>query len=188
MSIRRTVLLIIAWFILLLLFAIAHAQERSEAPDKTLAPYFFVDGDPSLDQLPLKSTQVDARIAGVTHQPGPAMQGYDTACNMQRLGMNRVKFAPQEKAYIRTETGCLTHRNRLRVGYAGHYPIGDPERQHALQDVRDIARPARRRVIARIADDDRALRRTHSHLDTAIYRRRSDAELKLAAYIPEAPG
>jgi Ca-activated chloride channel family protein len=65
MSIRRTVLLIIAWFILLLLFAIAHAQERADSPDKTLAPYFFVEGDPSVDRLPLESTKVDVRIAGV---------------------------------------------------------------------------------------------------------------------------
>ena len=65
MSIRRTVLLIIAWFILLLLFAIAHAQERADSPDKTLAPYFFVDGDPSVDRLPLESTTVDVHIAGV---------------------------------------------------------------------------------------------------------------------------
>ncbi len=65
MSIRRSVLLIIAWFILLLLFAIAHAQERADSPDKTLAPYFFVDGDPSVDRLPLESTKVDVNIAGV---------------------------------------------------------------------------------------------------------------------------
>jgi Ca-activated chloride channel family protein len=65
MSIRRSVLLLIAWFILLLLFAIAHAQEGAESPDKTLAPYFFVDGDPRIDRLPLESTKVDVHIAGV---------------------------------------------------------------------------------------------------------------------------
>jgi len=34
--------------------------------DKTLSPYFFIrSGDPSLDQLPLKSTSADVNIAGV---------------------------------------------------------------------------------------------------------------------------
>src|SRR5215213_4770441 len=33
--------------------------------DKTLAPYFVVKGDPSVDQLPLKDTQVEITVAGV---------------------------------------------------------------------------------------------------------------------------
>ncbi len=33
--------------------------------DKTLAPYFVVQGDPSVDQLPLKDTRVDIAISGV---------------------------------------------------------------------------------------------------------------------------
>ena len=33
--------------------------------DKTLAPYFFVQGDPSVDHLPLKDTSVDVSISGV---------------------------------------------------------------------------------------------------------------------------
>ena len=34
--------------------------------DKTLSPYFFVEGgDPSIDRLPLKDTRVDVAIAGV---------------------------------------------------------------------------------------------------------------------------
>ncbi len=34
-------------------------------PDKTLSPYFHVYGDPKLDSLPLKDTQVDVAISGV---------------------------------------------------------------------------------------------------------------------------
>ncbi len=34
-------------------------------PDKTLSPYFHVYGDPTLDSLPLKDTQVDVAISGV---------------------------------------------------------------------------------------------------------------------------
>lgn len=45
--------------------AILHAQEP-ENEDKTLSPYFFVKSDdPSLDQLPLKSTTAEVNIAGV---------------------------------------------------------------------------------------------------------------------------
>jgi Ca-activated chloride channel homolog len=44
------------------------AQERERAEDnadKTLSPYFFVKGDPRVDQLPLKSTNVDIAVSGV---------------------------------------------------------------------------------------------------------------------------
>src|SRR6185369_15754396 len=33
--------------------------------DKTLAPYFFVQGDPNVDKLPLKDTRVEVSISGV---------------------------------------------------------------------------------------------------------------------------
>jgi len=33
--------------------------------DKTLSPYFFVEGDPALDQLPLKDTRVQIDVSGV---------------------------------------------------------------------------------------------------------------------------
>lgn len=43
-----------------------HAQDRDAPRLKTESPYFFVkSGEPGLDQLPLKSTQVDVRISGV---------------------------------------------------------------------------------------------------------------------------
>src|SRR5580765_2389474 len=34
-------------------------------PDKTLSPYFFVKGDPSVDRLPLKDTKVEVAVSGV---------------------------------------------------------------------------------------------------------------------------
>lgn len=45
----------------------AQAQDRDAAPrQKTESPYFFVkSNDPSLDQLPLKSTQVSVQVSGV---------------------------------------------------------------------------------------------------------------------------
>jgi Ca-activated chloride channel family protein len=56
--------LILAW--LLLLAAGLRAEEADTAADRTLAPYFFVHSDdPQVDRLPLKSTQVEASVAGV---------------------------------------------------------------------------------------------------------------------------
>jgi Ca-activated chloride channel homolog len=44
----------------------AAAQDEPARADKTLSPYFFVDGgDPAIDQLPLKDTRVEVAIAGV---------------------------------------------------------------------------------------------------------------------------
>jgi Ca-activated chloride channel family protein len=44
----------------------AGAQDDRPAADKTLSPFFFVDGgDPALDRLPLKDTRVDVAISGV---------------------------------------------------------------------------------------------------------------------------
>jgi Ca-activated chloride channel family protein len=45
----------------------ARAQDRDAAPrQKTESPYFFIkSNDPAVDQLPLKSTQVDVRVSGV---------------------------------------------------------------------------------------------------------------------------
>src|SRR5262249_27846487 len=46
--------------------AAASATEAEGSADKTLSPYFFVHSDdPQADALPLKSTEVDVRIAGV---------------------------------------------------------------------------------------------------------------------------
>src|SRR5688572_4829839 len=42
------------------------AQSGRPADDRTLSPYFFVEGgDPAVDRLPLKDTRVDVAIAGV---------------------------------------------------------------------------------------------------------------------------
>src|SRR5262249_46782237 len=42
------------------------AQDNQTPADKTLSPYFVVDdGDPAVDRLPLKDTQVHVAISGV---------------------------------------------------------------------------------------------------------------------------
>src|SRR5438067_13898412 len=40
-------------------------QAKAASVDKTLSPYFFVQGDPSVDQLPLKDTHVEIAVSGV---------------------------------------------------------------------------------------------------------------------------
>jgi Ca-activated chloride channel family protein len=50
----------------LIAIAIVSISGYAQSPeDKTLAPYFFVQGDPSIDHLPLKDTHVDVAISGV---------------------------------------------------------------------------------------------------------------------------
>src|ERR1051325_8708926 len=50
----------------LIAVAIAFTCGRAQTPaDKTLAPYFVVQGDPSVDHLPLKDTRVDISVSGV---------------------------------------------------------------------------------------------------------------------------
>jgi Ca-activated chloride channel family protein len=47
---------------LAVIYTSAFAQSTE---DKTLAPYFFVQGDPSVDRLPLKDTRVEISVSGV---------------------------------------------------------------------------------------------------------------------------
>ena len=50
----------------LLLLSTGVSGHPPESTDKTLSPYFFVKSDdPSVDQLPLKSTSADVKIVGV---------------------------------------------------------------------------------------------------------------------------
>ena len=46
---------------------LAQTQENADETheDKTLSPYFFVQGDPNLDRLPLKDTSVQIDVSGV---------------------------------------------------------------------------------------------------------------------------
>ena len=64
LHIRRTV---IAHAICALLVPLVAAAQGDPPPvDKTLSPFFFVEGgDPAIDRLPLKATRVEVAIAGV---------------------------------------------------------------------------------------------------------------------------
>jgi len=63
-SITKIVLPVI--FVISTLIPTGSSSQPSEGNDKTLSPYFFIKSDdPSIDQLPLKSTSAEARVAGV---------------------------------------------------------------------------------------------------------------------------
>src|SRR4051812_22017569 len=50
------------------LFVLAHCTNltaQTDDSDKTLSPYFFVKGDPNVDRLPLKDTNVKINVSGV---------------------------------------------------------------------------------------------------------------------------
>src|SRR6476619_7088657 len=50
---------------LIALAIISTSALAQSTEDKTLAPYFFVQGDPSVDHLPLKDTRVEISVSGV---------------------------------------------------------------------------------------------------------------------------
>ncbi|MBV9928510.1 MAG: VWA domain-containing protein [Acidobacteria bacterium] len=51
--------------LLLLALAAASPCRAQQAEDKTLSPYFVVQGDPAVDHLPLKDTSVEIAVSGV---------------------------------------------------------------------------------------------------------------------------
>jgi Ca-activated chloride channel family protein len=53
-------------FMTLMVLAFAATAAFAQSPDdKTLAPYFVVKGDPTVDRLPLKDTKVEIAVSGV---------------------------------------------------------------------------------------------------------------------------
>jgi len=65
-SIRLFVRLCAIVILFLASFARRAGAEAADQADKTLSPYFFVEGaDPSVDKLPLKDTRVEISVSGV---------------------------------------------------------------------------------------------------------------------------
>ena len=54
-----------AGLVLIAIAAVASSARAQTQDDKTLSPYFFVQGDPSVDHLPLKDTRVEIAVSGV---------------------------------------------------------------------------------------------------------------------------
>ena len=53
------------YLVLIAISALSLTGSAQTQDDKTLAPYFFVQGDPNLDHLPLKDTRVQIDVSGV---------------------------------------------------------------------------------------------------------------------------
>ncbi len=51
--------------VMIAIVAISITGSAQTQNDKTLSPYFFIEGDPKLDQLPLKDTNVQIDVSGV---------------------------------------------------------------------------------------------------------------------------
>ena len=65
-SIRLFIRLCTIGILFLASFARRAGAEAADQADKTLSPYFFVEGaDPSVDKLPLKDTRVEISVSGV---------------------------------------------------------------------------------------------------------------------------
>jgi Ca-activated chloride channel family protein len=63
MQVYRSHRIIVSLLFILTFAFVANAQQSD--PDRTLSPYFFIKGDPNVDQLPLKDTSVEINVAGV---------------------------------------------------------------------------------------------------------------------------
>ena len=55
----------IVCFVLALMACSGAVIAQQADNDRTLSPYFFVKGDPSVDRLPLKATNVEVAVSGV---------------------------------------------------------------------------------------------------------------------------
>jgi Ca-activated chloride channel family protein len=53
------------WLVLIAITVVSISGSAQTQEDKTLAPYFVVQGDPTVDQLPLKDTRVEIAVSGV---------------------------------------------------------------------------------------------------------------------------
>lgn len=65
---KSTVLKVCLAVAVLVIFSLsgpAQSREDKTREDKTLSPYFFVQGDPTIDHLPLKDTRVQIDVSGV---------------------------------------------------------------------------------------------------------------------------
>jgi Ca-activated chloride channel family protein len=64
----RCICLVLVFMAMVFFSGAPRAQEAGAAQtreDKTLSPYFFVQGDPNVDHLPLKDTRVEIAVSGV---------------------------------------------------------------------------------------------------------------------------
>ena len=64
-AINKMLVLMLAPALLLIPVPAQDEDQDQTNEDKTLSPYFFVQGDPAVDHLPLKATNVDVAVSGM---------------------------------------------------------------------------------------------------------------------------
>jgi Ca-activated chloride channel family protein len=97
---------VVALLVLGLSAAARAAQTEADNLEQTLSPYFVVPGgDPTVDALPLKSTKVDARIAGVI-----------AAVTVTQVYRNEGTRPIEARYVFPASTRAAVYALRLRVG------------------------------------------------------------------------
>ena len=109
-------------FIATAAFSVSAQEQEREPDDKTLSPYFFVKGDPSVDQLPLKDTRVDIAVSGVIAD----VRVTQTYANEGSRPINATYVFP-------ASTRAAVYSMRMRIGDQLIY-AKIKEREQAKQD------------------------------------------------------
>lgn len=108
--------------LLLAAFVFLAPAQESQNGDKTLSPYFFVKGDPSVDHLPLKDTRVEIAVSGVIADVRVAQ----TYSNEGSRPINATYVFP-------ASTRAAVYSMRMRIGDQLIY-AKIKEREQAKQD------------------------------------------------------
>ena len=184
----------------------AAAQGDLPRPDKTLSPYFFVEGgDPAIDRLPLKDTRVDVAIAGVIAdvtvrqvyenrgtRPIHARYVFPASTRAAVYGMT---MTVGDVRTVATNQGARAGRARIRRGQArGQERLAagtePPQRVHDEAGQRAAGRHDRRRAqVHRAARADR--RRVRVRLPdgrrTAVLRKAREPGVRRKIAFVKAP-
>ena len=130
------------------------AQDDRPPDDRTLSPYFFVEGgDPAIDRLPLKDTRVDVAIAGVIAD-----------VTVRQVYENRGTRPIHARYVFPASTRAAVHGMTMTVG-----------------DVRTVARISERRQAAR---EFEAARRDGTSASLLEQSRPNVFTMKLANVLP----
>ena len=126
----RTGRVVLAVLFAIWAFAISVAWSPAFADDaqapKAESPYFAITGDPSVDALPLKSTKVDVRVAGVIadvtvtqHYRNEGQRPIDR--HAHRDATSRARFAATARSRARgVAPPCVSRSHRTSADGGGN--------------------------------------------------------------------
>ena len=99
---------------------------------------------------------------------------------------HRVELAAERQIDLRADARRIADFGRRSIADAGDDRIRHVARDQPCEENRHIARAARRRVVAAVADDHRDFRRCQRPADALVNRSRLHAKGELVARIPVA--